>query len=177
VPEPTRHLRVVEHDDNGEVIAPACPKCAALQQEYIDQVSGLERDIRGWAIRYAELKRDRNAEAEEHPCWEAAQWTFRQWKRRCNHPRARWSHDRFWLIEPFLVGDKWGKTLKARVALSLLAIDGAKHDAWTVTRKNGSIKRFDEFDRIFATTGSFEEFCKRAPADARARCAAARGEA
>jgi hypothetical protein len=170
--EPARHLRVVEHDDNGEVIQTACPEC----RKHLDVIAALERDIRGWGIRHAELKRDKAQEAEEHPCWEAAQWVFRQWKRRCNHPRARWSHDRFWLIEPFLVADKWGKTLKARVALCLLAIDGAEHDAWTVTRKNGSAKRFDEFDRIFATTGSFEEFCKRAPADARARCAVARGE-
>jgi hypothetical protein len=172
MPEPIRHLRVVEHDENGEVIHADCPECLRR----IDEIAGLERDIRGWTVRYAELKRDRNAEAEEHPCWEAAQWTFRQWKRRCNHPRARWSHDRFWLIEPFLVGDKWGRTLKARVALCLLAIDGAAFDSWSKPRKNGTAKVFNEFDRIFATTGSFEEFVKRAPADAKARCAAARGE-
>jgi hypothetical protein len=172
VSEPTRHLRVVEHDDNGEVIHSACPDC----RKHIDAMAGLERDIRGWAIRYAELKRDKNLEAEEHPCWEAAKWVFGYWKRTCNHPRARWSHDRFWLVVPFLEHEKWGKTLKARIALCLLAIAGAKHDAWTVTRKNGSVKRFDEFDRIFATTGSFEEFCKRAPDDAKARCRAHRGE-
>lgn len=172
MPEPARHLRVVEHDDNGEVIQHTCVECC----KHLDQITGLERDIRGWAMRYAELKRDKALEAEEHPCWDAGKWLFDYWRRACKHPRARWSHDRFWLVEPFLVHEKWGKTLHARVALCRLAIDGAQFDAFQVSRKNGSRKRFDEFDRLFATTGSFEDFMSRAPADAIARCAAARGE-
>jgi hypothetical protein len=172
MPEPERHLRVVEHDEHGEVIAPTCKDC----QRRLDEIAGLERSIRGWAVRYRELERDKAQEAEEHPCWEAGRWLFAYWKRACLHPRARWSHDRFWLVEPFLVHEKWGKSLKARVALCRLAVDGAAFDAFEVKRKNGSRKRFDEFDRIYGSTGSFEDFCKRAPADAVARCRAARGE-
>jgi hypothetical protein len=171
VVEPGRHLRVVEHDDNGEVIAPCTnPEC----RRRIDEIAGLERDIRGWAVRYQELKRDRNLQAEEHPCWNAGKWLFGQWKYLCGHPRARWSPDRFWLVEPFLQGDRWGKSLKARLALCRLAIEGAQFDAFEVTRKNGGIKRFDEWERIFASSGSLEEFVKRAPEAARARCAAIR---
>ena len=48
------HLKVVEFDDNGEVHAPDCPTCAKKN----DEIAGLERDIRGWAVRYAELKRE-----------------------------------------------------------------------------------------------------------------------
>jgi hypothetical protein len=169
--ESARHLRVVEHDDNGEVIQPcAHPEC----RRRIDEIAGLERDIRGWAARYQELKRDRAREAEEHPCWPAAKWLFAQWKHLCGHPRARWSHDRFWLVQPFLESDQWGKSLKARLALCRLAVEGAAFDAFQVRRKNGAMKRFDEWERIFASSGSLEEFVKRAPEGARVRCAAIR---
>jgi hypothetical protein len=172
VPDHARHLKVVEFDGNGEVIETDCAECRKLK----DHIAGLESNLKGWAIKYAELKRDKATEAEEHPCWDAGKWLHTYWKQACRHPRSRWSHDRFWLIEPFLVHEKWGKTLHARVALCRLAIDGAAYDAWSVTRKNGSVKRFDDFDMIYSSTGKFEDFCKRAPAGAIARCKAARGE-
>lgn len=165
--DPVRHLRVVEHDEHGQVIEPGCPECLRR----IDTIAGLERDIRGWTVRHEQLKRDRIAEAEEHPCWEAGIWLFKYWQRHCNHPRSRWAADRFWLVQPFLELKRWGPTLKARVGRCCLAVDGAEFDAWTVQRKNGAVKRFDEFDRIFATTGSYEEFQKRAPDSAKERFA------
>lgn len=168
--QPVRHLRVVEHDDNGQIIEPACPECVRR----IDEIAGLERDIRGWAVRYQELARDKAAEAREHPCWDAGEWLFNVWRRECRHMGSRWTTDRFWIVEPFLSQAKWGKTLKARLALCRLAIDGAAFDAFTVTRRNGSTKRFDEWERVFADAKGLEEFAKRAPGAARARCAAVR---
>lgn len=168
--QPERHLRVIRFDDNGEVIHTECAGC----RDRDDTIAGLERDIRGWTKRNADLVRAKNAEAEEHPCWDAALWLFDYWKRVCRHPRSRWSHDRFWLVEQFLEQKRWGKTLKARVALCRLAIDGAAYDAFRRTRRNGSVEIFDEWERIFANSGRFESFVKRAPADAVERCKRAR---
>lgn len=137
-------------------------------------IAGLERDIRGWAVRYRQLAEDRNQLAREHPCWEAGEWLFNQWRRACKHPRARWTPDRFWLIEPFLVNDKWGKTLRARLAMCRLAIDGAAFDAFRRQRRNGTWEVFDEWERIFASAGKLESFCKKAPEDAVERCRIAR---
>ncbi len=91
----------------------------------------------------------------------------------CNHPNSKWSPDRFWLIEPFLSSPRYAPDLEQRVVLCCRAIAGARHDAWTVTRRNGSVKRMDEWERIFgapdrwrktsSSAGSFEEFCCKAP--------------
>ena len=58
---------------------------------------------------------------------------------------------------------KYGSTLLDRVRLAARAIAGAGFDAFSTTRRNGSVKRFDEFERVFGDSGKFEEFVNRAP--------------
>jgi hypothetical protein len=150
----------------GEAIGVTIQHVIALKAENArleDVVRGLQRDVRGWAYRYAELERDRATEAREHPHWPAGKWLFDHWRRVCRHPRAVWTPDRFWLVESYLSQPKYGETLKARVALCRRAINGAAYDPWTVTRKNGTEKRFDEWERIFGGAGKLEEFVNRAP--------------
>lgn len=123
----------------------------------------LHRTLRGWAIRYRDLERDKAAEAKEHPLWPVAGLLFCGWRKRCNHPRAAWTPDRFWIAEPFLSTGRYGKTLEVRVMLCARAIAGAEHDAFKTTRRNGTVKTYDEWERIFGCAGKLEEFCNRAP--------------
>lgn len=146
---PRRHLAAVD-PDTGEILD-RCPGCA----ERDDQIRGLERDLNAWRLRYADLARDKERDAELSDHWEAANRLMAYWRERCNHPRSRMSVSRFELIEPFLRKD--GEDLCRR------AIDGAAYDPFVTTRKNGTQKRHDGWDLIFRDRAKFEEFCNRAP--------------
>lgn len=154
---PHRHLVVVDQNtgeqlgDLGDQGVEGCPGCAELA----DVVAGLQRDIRGWTTRYRNLERDRNAEARKHAAWPKAVEAFNHWRTACNHPRSSFDPDRFWLVQPFV--ERHGLDLVKR------AIDGAAFDPFTKPRKNGSVKRFDDWELIFRSAGKFEEFCNRAP--------------
>jgi hypothetical protein len=43
------------------------------------------------------------------------------------------------------------------------AIDGARYDCFTTTRRNGSVKRHDDWELIFRNGPKFREFANRAP--------------
>lgn len=138
-------------------------------------IKGLQRDVNGWAIRYRLLEEDKAVEAREHALWPVAKRLFDSWRFMCRHPNSKWSPDRFWLIETFLTQPRYAPDLHGRVVLCCRAIMGARYDPWTVKRRNGSVKRMDEWERIFgapdrwrktsSSAGSFEEFCNRAPRD------------
>lgn len=145
------HIQVID-TTTGEVLEDH-PRCARLE----DQIEGLQRDIRGWAARYAELKRDKVIEAKQHPRYDDVEAVFREWKRVCNHPRSPFTADRFWLALPFIENPKYG------VKMAMRAVAGAAHDAYEVRRKNGTPRVFNEWERIFKNAGSFEEFCCKAP--------------
>lgn len=155
------HLRAVDRA-TGEAAPATFPNCDECQRK-ADEIYALHRDLRAWAIRYRELQRDKAVEAREHPCWPVAQLLFSGWRKRCNHPKARWTEDRFWACEAFLSGGRYGKTLEDRVMLCARAIAGAGFDAFEVKRKNQTVKRFDEWSRIFDGADKFEDFCNRAP--------------
>jgi len=137
----------------GQEIERTDVTCGQLE----DQITGLQRDVRAWSMRYGELKRDKDIAAKHHPLYGDGELAFRHWKAACNHKRSPFTSDRFWLVLPFLENKKYG------LKLVLRAIEGAEHDAFEVTRRNGSIRRFDEWERIFKNAGSFEEFCNKAP--------------
>jgi hypothetical protein len=147
--EPARHLHVVD-TASGEVL-PGCPDCAVKN----DEIAGLERDVRGWAARYAQLRRDKAQEAREHPKWPEAQWLFSLWRKLCNHPRAEWTPDRFWLVEPHLAKD--GLVTCER------AIHGIAFDCFKTKRRNGSVQRHDSWELLFRDRGKVEEMANRAP--------------
>lgn len=128
-----------------------------LPSQLEDVIAGLQRDIRSWSMRYADLKRDRDISAKTHPRYEDAKLAFKHWQHACNHKRSPFTSDRFFAVLPFLENPKYGLKLVNR------AIDGAAFDAFEVRRRNGSMKRFDEWERIFKNAGNFEEFCNKAP--------------
>lgn len=150
--QPVRHLHIVDAD-TGEKLD-GCPACSRKD----DEIAGLQRDIRGWAARYADLKRNKEAEAEANKLWPVAIEIFNYWREKCSHPGCKWDADRFYLIEPFLKKD--GPELCKR------AIDGAAFDPYVTTRRNGSKKRHDGWELIHRDRGKWEEFVNKAPRQA-----------
>jgi len=134
-------LRVV--DENGE-LHDDCPNCA-----------GLETDVRAWRTRYANLRRDRNAEAREHQLFPEAKELHGYWKAKTSHPRSRFTTDRFLLAEPFI--REYG------MATCRQAIDGIAFDCFKTRRRNGTIQKHDSWELLFKSTGKFEEWVNRAP--------------
>lgn len=182
--QPDRHLRPVEEtpDVNFVVVNGETGERVGALADYVqpleDTVAGLQRDIRGWAARYADLKRDKNSEAQESPTWPAAKRVFDHWRRACKHPRSAFTLDRFELIRPFLekLGDAKkpaSERLAEAEALCKRAVDGAAHDPFITRRKNGSAKRHDSIDLIFRNADKMEEFCNRAPLPQRSSSASA----
>jgi hypothetical protein len=161
---PARHLHVVDAE-TGEVFPNGCPACAIKD----DEIAGLQRDVRGWAHRYAELKRDKEQEAREHQLWPTAVVIVKAWRALCNHPRSSFGAAEFELIRPFLQDKQYGQDLDGRKLMCLRAVAGASFDAFKTKRKNGSWKRHDGLDLIFRNRSKFEEFANRAPADWRER--------
>lgn len=174
--EPARHLQPVDDAPPLIVVNPATGEqvgtLADARQELEDQVAGLQRDVRGWAARYADLKRDRDAEAKESPVWPAALRVFEHWRCECNHPRSEFSLDRFEMIRPHLErlsrakkgrSDDPAERLAHAEALCKLAVDGLAHDPFVTTRKNGTSKRHTGWHLAFEIADRFEERCNAAP--------------
>lgn len=155
------HLHVVEFDDNGEVHETKCPDC----RKRLDELAGKERDLRGWAIRYYELQRDKALEARESPLWPVAELCFKGWRKHCGRGRTPWTEDRFWMVEPFLSSGKFGSSLEDRVKREAKAIKGISFDAYCTSRKNGTLKVHNDWELLHRSTDKWEEFQKKAPTD------------
>jgi|GEM_PF-4858549 len=146
------HLRVVDAE-TGE-IPDDCPSCKILRE----QLAGAERDLRAWRSRYAKAVRDKEAEARSHDLWKDAEKLFSYWRRRTGRTRPQFTADRFWLVLPFLLKDGADQCRRA--------IYGRAYDHYEARRKNGSIIRYYEWERIFGSRGEFEESVNRCPSDA-----------
>jgi hypothetical protein len=162
------NLKLIVNAETGEVLAREdggadLREARAELARSADIIAGLQRDIRGWTIRYRELERDLAADARAHECWPIGERVFREWRRACKHPRSVWTADRFWTAAPFLSDPRYGDTPITRELLAMRAIAGAAYDCYATKRRNGSVKRHDDWDLIFRSAGKFEEFACRAP--------------
>lgn len=146
-------LKLVD-PDTGELVEHRCDECEAKD----GQIRGLERDLRAWRMRYAELARDQEADARNDDLWDEAEVLFDYWRRRCRHPKSKFTVERFELLRPYL--KRYGAELCRR------AIDGASFDPYTTTRKNGTTKRHDGLGLVFRSAEHFEDFANRAPVEA-----------
>lgn len=144
-----QHLRLVDAD-TGEV-HDACPNCEALSA----QLAGVEKEVRAWRTRYQKLKQDDEKEARDHNLFPTAKRLFDVWRHVCDHEQARFTIDRFWLIEPFLRSH--GSIRCCR------AILGAAKDPFVTRRKNGREKRHNGWDLVFRSADKLEDFEERAP--------------
>jgi len=172
---PARHLRSAPEPAETTllVLDPASGDTMPLSQytqPLEDQVAGLQRDVRGWTSRYAELKREKEAEAEESPTWPAAVRVFDHWRRACRHPRSQFTLDRFEMVRPFLekYGDKRKpepERLEDAEALCMLAVDGIALDHYESPLKNGKTMHHTGWHLIFGEADLFEKRCNSAPAE------------
>lgn len=146
-----RRLHVV--DSETHEILEEHPEVTRLQ----DEVKGLTRALRKECREHEELKRDKEAEAREHQLWPKAMSIFGAWKTATGHTRSEWDGTRFWMIEPYLRNSKYG------VDVCLRAVAGIAYDHFSVKRKNGTIRHFDEWHRIFLSADALEERASAAP--------------
>lgn len=148
---------------------------AARIEALQDQIAGAERDLNGWRTRHANLLRDREADARETELWPAALRVFDHWRKRCNHPKAEWTMDRFEMVRPFLERSNTGKGKATKLTAELLAlnearcmvaVEGIAFDPFKTKRKNGTWRRHDGWHLIFGEADQFEERVKAAPREA-----------
>lgn len=181
--EPTRHLKpvpegtpplIVYNPETGEQVGALTDFTQSLE----DEVAGLQRDVRGWAARFGELKREKESEAKESPAWPAAIRVFEHWRHETGKTaRTIFTLDRFELIRPWLekLGDPKAPPetrLAEAEALCKLAVDGIAFECYETPRKNGTMKKHQGWHLIFTTAEQFEDRCNSAP---RERIAAAIG--
>lgn len=153
-PDEISHLRVVDTNTGDSMLL------ADYLQPLNDTIDGLQRDIRGWTSRYADLRRNKVKKAKESPLWDQALELFEYWQEKCNHKRSKFTPERFWQIEPFLEDEEhYGYEICKR------AIAGAAYDPYTKPRKNGSIKRFDDWSLIFRSADKLEDMANKSPRD------------
>lgn len=148
-----RALRLVDRE-TGELHA--CPDCQRLE----DEVAGLQRDVRGWAHRYRELKRDKEREARGSSLWPVALEHFDYWKEKTGRRGCSWNFERFELILPFLKNPKYRDWIRC-------AIDGQCFDPFVTVRKNGTQKVHNDWELLFRNAAKFEEAVRKAPLESR----------
>jgi hypothetical protein len=154
---PAQHLAPIPDRQTGE-LQPATPEGLAQENQALrDELAGAMRSLRAESRRLEELKRDHQAEAEEHKLWPQATNLFAHWQKACRHPGADWKWERFELVVPYLKRRKYG------LELCLRAIAGAAFDPFVTKAKNGNPIRHDGWDLIFRNSEKFESFCNRAP--------------
>lgn len=129
------------------------PELQAMQ----DVIEGLERDVRGWTRRYAELHRDKMAEARMHESWPTLMALFSYWQNLTGHTRARWTGDRFWIALPLWQTFKTGNCAAG--------VAGIAHDPNRKPMKNGKVETFDSWELLFRNAGTLERYIKRRPSD------------
>ena len=171
--QPQRHLRPVEEESPLFVVNPATGErkdLADFTQALEDAIAGLQRDIRGWAARFEQLKRDKEGQAKESPVWPAAVRVFDYWKRQCKHPRSQFTLDRFEMIRPFL--EKYGDKRKPEPErlveaeeLCKLAVDGIALQHYEEPLKNGKTMHHTGIHLIFGEADLFEKRSNSAPAE------------
>jgi hypothetical protein len=147
------HLKIVD-PATGEIFGD-CPSCQTKE----DELAELLRKFRGQSRELAELRRDKQADAEANKHWSTLARLFQYWQQECNHPRAEWSWERFEMALPYITRRKYG------LEMCIRAICGAKYDPWKPAkpRRNHTSYVHDGWDSIFAKPGSFEEFVNKAP--------------
>ncbi len=118
-----------------------------------DTVEGLQHTVRSQAATIGKLKAELKPD-EDHDLFPAAKRLHDFWRERCNHPKSKFSVERFKEALPRLK--------EHDEAMCRRAIEGAAYDCYRKVRKNGTVKRFDDWGLIFRAN-MFEEFANRAP--------------
>lgn len=144
--QPAR-LRVV--DEHGELHdLGECATCREWQRKY-----------QGVLLQLAQLRADKEAEAQAHQLWPQALKLFEWWRWRTNRDgRSRWTADRFWIVEPFLRREGYRDCWDALRGLT----SSAYHmKLGRYADREGA--KYDEFERPFKDQRTFERFREMIP--------------
>lgn len=152
---PARHLRIVD-TESGEVLN-ECPNCSTLE----DQLAGADKEIRAWRTRYANLKRDRDAEARKDELWGKAVALFTEWRIATGHMRSGWNAERFWTCQPYLAQDGF--------VTCRWAVWGIAYQPNTKTLPSGYVERYDSWELCFKNRATFERYVNRGYTNPEAR--------
>jgi hypothetical protein len=137
--EGNANLRVV--DEHGEL----CPGC----DERDAKIRALRTEKNGWRVRFQNLERKVNVTKGPH--WVQAELIFNYWRDKTGHSRAKFTHDRKRLLEPFIEREGIEECKRA--------VDGRLASDWHMKRgryakRDGPIH--DRLEQIFGSQESFE---------------------
>ena len=137
---------------------PIDPQYQAMQ----DTIDGLQRDIRGWARRYADLQRDKNAEAAAHEAWPTLLALFKYWRVLTGHTRTKWvtkqcGAAKFWVALP--IWEEWGTGNFAA------GIAGIAYQPHTNPNRNGRIESYTDWETLCKNSGAMRRYIGRRPSD------------
>ncbi len=122
-------------------------ECAGLH----DELAELLKKFKGQSRELAELRRDKQAEAEEDALWPLAVRLFTYWRRVSGHSRAKWTYERFSPFVRDLLHEPDG------LERALRAISGCLSDAWRVER------HLDLWEDILGSHKSLERCLAKCP--------------
>ena len=186
-PQPARHLKLVEIDDNGEFKFLDSKELGKLQHELEElrtKFKMAQRDVAAKNLRIARMEADKARERLDYERYADVERIARYWHRKCrpedfakDRPRLNpMSPERFDAIRGILdqqqivmveVPGRKRPVREYRPMYSLeeckAAVDGAAFDHFVKQRKNGSEQHYDDLELIFRDSKHFEEFRDRSP--------------
>jgi hypothetical protein len=173
--QPERHLRPVENQLAGAIVVSADGEPLGPLHDHTqrleDEVSSLTRALRAEGVRYENLKRDKEAEAQRSEVWPAAVRVFDYWRQKTGRSkRTVFTLDRFEMIRPWLekLGDSKApakERLAEAEALCKLAVDGIAFDHYVERAKNGTERHHTGFHLVFKEADQFEKRANSAPVE------------
>lgn len=146
------HLKIVEFDHNGEVVEPTCPDCRRRDLE----IEGLNRVIRSQGYKLRQYEIDAEEEALRNPLYLVIAGHFLMWRELTNHEGCEFTMDRFQLALPFVKSKKYAPLIPK-------AIRGIAFDYYSKPNKAGRMERYDFWETLFRSAGSFERYVNRCP--------------
>jgi len=146
-------LRLV-NTETGEV-HDGCPACSEAERTLVQY----EKDIRILKAKITKLERDEEAECRTDPLWPEAEAVHEWWRLATGHLKTHFDAEDFKILRPHLKRGRHG------VIDCLEAICGAAFDPYEKEKKNGRMKRYDDWDTIFATKAKMERFAERVPGE------------
>ena len=145
--------------ESGEIVR-ECPNCAELE----GALSVTERKLRAAYSQISKLEQAAEPEkhAKKHPLYVEIEAVHTWWRLATGHFGVSFTAEDFDQALP-----RWKENSKrgANPCIpALKAVVGAAFDPNTTTRRNGSEKRYDDWELIFRNQTKFREMQKRAPA-------------
>jgi hypothetical protein len=147
---------------DGEIVSrePSLTQVLEHVEELEAQLADIERERRGERARTRLLLARIEDNRLNYDRRDEVRSVFDEWRERCGHKNARLTADRFDAVRSLLEVKR--PAPYPRAAFSA-AIAGAQYDPYTVQRKNGGVKKFDDLSLICRDGAHFEDFIQRRP--------------